>query len=135
MRIDLIQVGSTKLFHQDPQVSEYRLLCQAPGHRAVSWLHSNNNHQEQVTCHTDASSPKQPNELIMPPTASSTFCLDDALHMSTSAEHSVKKRPEYVDVIDSHRFTWNPSAWPCFTMTLVIIKKMKTTVKLLTTSF
>lgn len=46
------------------------------GPRDVSWLHSSSNHQKQVTCHTDAGIPEPvKRKLIMPPTASSTFCL------------------------------------------------------------
>lgn len=64
------------------------------------WLHSNNNHQEQVTCHTDASSPEAAKQIhyAYRPASSSTFCLDRS---SAHAERSVEKHIDCV-IILSH---------------------------------
>lgn len=84
-----------------------------------------------MTCHTDASSPAPAKQVNY---ASNSFCLDNAfVHSSMSAEHSVEKHLDYVDIIVSHNHVYLDLVWlalhhadPCY------YKGMNATVKLLT---
>lgn len=95
---------------------------------ALSRLHSNNNHQEQVTCHTDASSPEPAKQVnYMPPTASSTFCLHNAFCFTHPRLLNILSRKHlslYVDTVDSHMLTWKLSGLPCIILTPVIIREL-----------